>query len=286
MHSWGELEAVKTKSLILSKEVLQKRKQLELALTMIQNNIHLNTDLLESLHQELEVLEKHQRDIAGNENFTYKTYEYRLELKPTTSGIKAINCQKCNVTCLESRFYNKDNLSSCDIFGDRKCVKCPRQCRVSAHKIELWCFVFKQEQVTKTLKDLIYEEAEGKRRDANQIIKERKQEIGRVQYETFQFVFNARRCIARLGKIALKPNVMSAVEYIDLLIENEKRRGDMKSKSLLELRRKAAQERKEIKEKLLDETFNPFEGCALTYEVERKGKNGPFKLKKLFNKSL
>ena len=285
----GKLEGAQTKSLILTKEVLKQRKQLEQSLKMVQRNIHLNTQLLERLHREQEVLRDHERDIDRNKNFTYETYEQCVELAPTHPGIMAINCHNCNVTCLASRFYRESNWDSCFLFGNGRCVNCPNQCPSKFHNIELWQYVFGLYPVTRTREDLLrnYEEAKGKTRNAKQMIVKSQQKIESVQNETLQSVFTARRCIARLGEIALEPNMMSAAEYIDLLIESDKHQGGTKLKPLMELKRQA-QERAAIAENLLDDNFDPFEGSTLTYEVEMKEKDGkPFgKLKKLFKKLL
>ena len=285
----GKLEGAQTKSLVLTEEVLQKRRQLEQSLKMVQRNIHLNTQLLERLHHEREVLHYHEMDINKNKNFTYETHEQCVELEPTRSGIMAINCHNCHVTCLASRFYRMDNLNSCLLFGNGRCVNCPRQCPSNFHEVQPWQYVFNLHLVTKTNENLLrnYEEAKGKKRTAKQMIQKSEEKIESVQNETLQSVFRARRCIARLGKIALKPNIMSADEYIDFLIESDKHQGGSKYKPLMKLKRQA-QEQTAIAENLLDISFDPFEGSALTYEVEMKEKDGkPFgKLRKLFKKLM
>ena len=204
----GELERIQTCSMVLTGSVLQERRQLEHVLEMIQNNIHLNTQLLEKLKHEQEVLRTYERDIDRK---------------------KDVSEQKC-----------------------QQCVK---------------------------------------------MIEQLKEEIELVQNKTLRWMDIARRCIARLGEIALRPNMMSAAEYIDLLIEMDKHEGRTRLKSLMQ-----AQERAAIAEKLLDKNFDPFErqvqeraaiaenilndnvdsfgGCTLTHKV---GKGGPLgKLKKFF----
>ena len=67
-----------------------------------------------------------------------------------------------------------------------------------------------------------YEEALGKKMTAEQIIEECANRILEVRNETLDFVERARRCIARLDEIALRPDPLSSVDYIDLMIEAEK----------------------------------------------------------------
>ena len=57
---------------------------------------------------------------------------------------------------------------------------------------------------------------------AEQIIEECANRILEVRNETLDFVEKARRCIARLNEIALRPDPLSPVDYIDLMIETER----------------------------------------------------------------
>ena len=57
---------------------------------------------------------------------------------------------------------------------------------------------------------------------AEQIIEECANRILEVRNETLDFVEKARRCIARLNEIALRPDPLSPIDYIDLMIETEK----------------------------------------------------------------
>ena len=78
--------------------------------------------------------------------------------------------------------------------------------------------------MTRTSEELrkSYEEALGKKLTAEQIIEECANRILEVRNETLDFVEKARRCIARLNEIALRPDPLSTVDYIDIMIENEK----------------------------------------------------------------
>ena len=57
---------------------------------------------------------------------------------------------------------------------------------------------------------------------AEQIIEECANRILEVRNEILDFVEKARRCIARLDEIALRPDPLSCVDYIDVMIEAEK----------------------------------------------------------------
>ena len=78
--------------------------------------------------------------------------------------------------------------------------------------------------MTRTSEELrkSYEEALGKKMTAEQIIEECANRILEVRNETLDFVEKARRCIARLDEIALRPDPLSSIDYIDLMIETEK----------------------------------------------------------------
>ena len=229
-----QLDLVEPKSLQLTREVIDERNKLEDALRNIQENIMLSINELEKLHKEKKILKQHQEDIETNKEFTYEIKEQYVETEPLTKGYTAINCKTCNVTCLKTKYpWTDSSLKHCWLFRDKTgvqeeamgCTKCPGECRWSDHKCENLRYVIKTKKVTKTLEDLRrkYEDANGRRMTAEQIILECAARIEEVREETVKFVRKAKQCIEKLDEIALKPDPLSTEDYIDLMIENEKK---------------------------------------------------------------
>ena len=179
---FNRLSLVEPKSLQMTKEVLLERTILEDALTNIQENIMLGVNELEKLNKEKKVLKKYQQEIDGKKHIEYQVNEQFTELADVPEGFTAINCKKCNVTCLKTRYpWKNSNLEDCWLFRDVSgkadntgCHKCPSECEWKAHKCEEKYYVIKTKRITKTLEELqeSYKDEEGKKMTAEQIIKE------------------------------------------------------------------------------------------------------------------
>ena len=309
---FNRLSLVEPKSLQMTKEVLLERTILEDALTNIQENIMLGVNELEKLNKEKKVLKKYQQEIDGKKHIEYQVNEQFTELADVPEGFIAINCKKCNVTCLKTRYpWKNSNLEDCWLFRDVSgkadntgCHKCPSECEWDAHKCEEKYYVIKTRKITKTLGELqeSYKDAEGKKMTAEQIIKECQERIDQVGDETVKLVEKAKGCIEKLDKIALKPDPLSTNDYIDLMIEAEKAEAGEKLTKRIQLLMQL-KERQNVKknvamgaEKVLFDHFVrgnpiyeeiPYQGGNMTHAVEvDRNQDGYLlgKVKKIFRK--
>ena len=92
------------------------------------------------------------------------------------------------------------------------------------HGSNSYQYEFYQEYVTQTLHELKtrYESAMSSKKQVEGVIEEMKKELETMNMVVFRKMEQARRSVQRLQEIALKPNYLIEVEYIDLLIESEK----------------------------------------------------------------
>ena len=105
-----DLGLTEAKSLQLTKDVVQKRNELEDALSNIQENIMVEFNDLQKLDKERALLKKYEVEIDKNRNFTYEVDEQFVEVEPLKGNVVAINCKICYVTCLKSQYQWKDSL--------------------------------------------------------------------------------------------------------------------------------------------------------------------------------
>ena len=77
---------------------------------------------------------------------------------------------------------------------------------------------------TRTSQELYdrYTEAETAKDKLENMIGEMEKELQEMQSVVLYNIRRARECLQRLDEIALRPNPLTEVEYIDLLIESEK----------------------------------------------------------------
>ncbi|CAG0884942.1 unnamed protein product, partial [Darwinula stevensoni] len=90
---------------------------------------------------------------------------------------------------------------------------------------------------------IVYDNVKNKGR-SREVVREKLLDIGRqfrsTQLEVHQLIRQAHASLSRLKEIALEPDVFTVTEYIDLLIQQEKRHGNSKRVEALEASRQAA----------------------------------------------
>ncbi|XP_064106424.1 uncharacterized protein LOC135215528 [Macrobrachium nipponense] len=169
------LNLTQSRSLTLTKEVLEERHRLEVSVTGIQVDIQTGLHKLDQLRNEVEVLKAHEADIDRNKNFTYTVTEETFVKEPIPAGQFITNCLRCHRTCHEHCRIEKDNEKQrCWAIAGENCRICPGRCHWEMHRNIPYKYICKQVEVTKTAEDLRrrYEEATEKKLSAEQLMKE------------------------------------------------------------------------------------------------------------------
>ena len=131
--------------------------------------------------------------------------------------------------------------------------------------------VFLLTKVMKTANDLKkrYEEAEGRKMTAEQLIKKCADEFEAVRLKILALTEQARKSIAKLDTIALKPSPLSTVDYIDILINSEKMEArpgwKQRVDQLMDVKRQA-----ENMQKIANSGYDPFEEYKKKFSEEKK----------------
>ncbi|XP_071944801.1 uncharacterized protein [Antedon mediterranea] len=259
---FNKLGAIETKSLVLTKDVLDERSQLETYIVGIQNGIQTGLNKLEQLKIEDEVLRQHQKDIDRNRNFKYTVEEEKATFEKIPTGTYITNCITCNRTChCPCYIPDDDSKSKCSAMrGSDNCAVCANKCHWTMHKNMTYQIVIERHTVEKNSEDLKkrYENAKGAKMSAQQIMNKMSEEFEDVQYDVLELTEDIRKSLNRLQEIALLPNPLSSVEYIDILIQNAKdeaKPGWMEYvKQLHDLRENA-----ECLENVTKENYDPFQ---------------------------
>ena len=215
------LDKVDRTSLALTKAVLEKRHRLETSIKIIHNEIKKGLLKREQVKEELKVIEKHDLDKENNKDFKYEVTVEHWESRVTT--FKAVNCTTCKVTCHYPCHHR--TIIFCTIGWWLRCVYCGCSIRKHIRKRERYEFVPKT--ISKTKDEMLkkYKSATGKRISAVKMKEKAQNELIIIQQRLLSHNENAKRDVEELGKMALKQNPHSTSEYIDLLIESEKKEG-------------------------------------------------------------
>ncbi|XP_045139116.1 uncharacterized protein LOC123520671 [Portunus trituberculatus] len=248
---------VESKSLILTKDVLQERKSIEVYIEGIEKEIRVGLSKLNTLEKEKKMLREHEHEINMNKDFTVEVEEDVFEKKPSNSflfpGMR--NCMKCQRTCCQNCVahtlglgdlgcYSMTNsvaqfalqLGFANILGSRlptnmnmpsMCLVCPSHCPPSEHQVCDYMFYVTRKKVQKTVEAIRerYEKAKGKKLTTQNLIDEIQAEYDEGQKKILHMANCVQKSLERLREIALRPDPLSTVEYIDMMIKTEEREG-------------------------------------------------------------
>lgn len=215
-----------SKSLSLTRQVLQEREQLETLLPGLQQQIKSGLSKLDEIEQEQRVLKQHEADIKANKNFEYEIEIHKHEKIPL-HGVNTTNCLKCCFTCHDSCIYSdNEDKAGCRAMEDGYCTVCPDKCHWREHQNTPFRYKYFDEmiKVKRTHENLKerYMDAQSKKSKMENMISNSEEILHRAQNKVFRLIEKARKSVERLQEIALRPNALSETEYLSLLIENEK----------------------------------------------------------------
>ena len=225
----NKLQVVEPKSLQLTREVLKEREHLEVIMQGLREKIQIALGKISELQQEQEEMKRHEAAIKDNKNFTYTVNVVKMEKIKLDPGTYVTNCLNCNVTCHYpcgiSRDQDKRGCAAMAPNGN--CVKCQRNCIWSDHVHHAYRIEMKMVPEKRTYENLKlrYHEAKSGMSASENIVKKMEKELCVLHHAVRGMVKEAQKVINRLKEIALKPDPLSEVDYIDILIEAEKHEG-------------------------------------------------------------
>ena len=214
-----------------TRQVLEERQHLETIVHGIQPQINQGLEEIDELRQEEEVLKKKDSEVLANKDFTYQVKVTKQRQTFTPQGQFVTNCVNCNYTCHEVCAIEDDRekwkcaaMASPHNESSSVCSVCPGKCTWRKHYNNGYVFELYEEMETRTSADLYrrYNRAKSAKANVEDIITKMEDDLKNLYLGVFHYVCEARKCLQRLDEIALTPNPLTEVEYIDLLIESEK----------------------------------------------------------------
>ncbi|XP_063814159.1 uncharacterized protein LOC135054768 [Pseudophryne corroboree] len=242
---FSELCKIETTSLMLTKEVLRERKQLEINVQALQPQITAGLMKLDEIRRTQEALQQNKDRMAANEDFEYKVTITVPVQEVITSGF-ITNCQQCHFTChYPCGVANDKRKYKCAAMSDGYCRQCPGKCIWNVHFNQRykWEYVAKTEKRTYDELKKNYQEASGEVMTAERLVKQLNRDYHKVKIGVFGLIDQSSKSLKRLREIALVPNPLSTTEHIDLIIQSEEQEAKPGYKeriqSLMEVREQA-----------------------------------------------
>ncbi|XP_060589339.1 uncharacterized protein LOC132744567, partial [Ruditapes philippinarum] len=111
---FDKLKTMNTKSLQLTRDVLEQRELIELNIENLQPKLNAGLHKVDEISKEMKILEEFKTQIDDNSDFVYKVEETEQRQIDLPKGQHVTNCLTCNITCHKK----------CKIANDEKKRKC------------------------------------------------------------------------------------------------------------------------------------------------------------------
>ncbi|XP_028328301.1 uncharacterized protein LOC114479060 [Gouania willdenowi] len=227
---FAALNLIQTKSLKLTNEVLKGQQQLEVSVEQLQVQVRLGLEKLEELKETREKLKEHEAEIHRNKDFEFEvTVQKPYQEDISGTGNFITNCQQCQVTChYPCNIPNDAEKSGCSAMGENGyCNQCPSKCYWNVHFNQKYRWHYNEVKEKRNVEELKkkYQKASGEKITVQGLVDKMKVEYEEVQKWVVVLMEQSAKCLNRLKEIALRPNPLSTPEYIEMLIEGEKKEG-------------------------------------------------------------
>lgn len=225
---FDHIAGLESRSISQTKDVLIKREQLKNIINRILPKVKAGLSKLAELKGLLETFEIHKRDIENNKNFEYENIEVKQYRDPLPAGKHVTNCLQCNISCHENCAYadDKDKYKCCAM-SNGKCTVCDGRCAWNEHVNNPYVIKYTEVKVMRTYENVKeeYEKAIGLKLTNEQLMKVVVADVEDLFLYIEQKLEEMRQCKIKLKQIALRDDPLSEIDYINLMIEAEKKEG-------------------------------------------------------------
>ncbi|XP_026105067.1 uncharacterized protein LOC113076592 [Carassius auratus] len=242
------IENMKAKSLKMTQDVLQKRKQLETNISDLQSlNQKIDTKQNE-LKQAQEAVEQNKKDAEENKNFEYEVdvvYIEKVDIDRSVASV-AMCCTFCRENCHYPGCWWCCGLSWCKVMKNHYCTVCTNKCHYSKHVKEAKIYETKMKREKMTDEDLKnkYNDSIIKIKEGESLAKKLEEELHILEIEKVYLVMEAYHCVDILDLIALNTDSVFTLQHFDFLIEKLKEICKSGKAETLEKKKKRAREEK------------------------------------------
>lgn len=213
-----EINHFKTRSLSLTRDVLQERGQLKNIIDEIFPQIKGGLIKLSELRDELDLLKQNKNDMKNSEDFEYNDEEVLY------SGNYVTNCLNCKTTChYDCDIGNYDAIRNCCVMKDGNCTVCPNKCNWTFHRNQNYTAPYSVKKVKKTSEKMKmkYEEANKRKLFHESLLQNKLLDLENIFVSVENMMTKMNCCTSRLKEIELRPDPLYTLDHSDLMIQAE-----------------------------------------------------------------
>ena len=220
-----KLLTTQAKSLMMTREVIKERGQLEVHLGNLNFKFLSQINKSKTLRDLLIALEANYSVLNNNSQFTKTVNEEAVEKQMITDGRYTTLCMKCNRTCHKICAYGPGkSKEGCAAMRNGYCTSCTGKCHHTEHVNVDYIIVPTVKPITQTLQDMKdrYSAADKDLTDGENLILGVLRAQDQLHLECLDIQEQMRLVIKRLSEIALRPNCYDTTsKYIEMMISNE-----------------------------------------------------------------
>ncbi|XDV48053.1 hypothetical protein PO909_017551 [Leuciscus waleckii] len=176
------LDKIKPKTLRMTRDVLQQRKQLEANINILKSRVEMMEQKQIELKQTQEVLEKHKKDVEDNKNFEYEVdvpYKEKAGVDYSLANV-AMCCSVCEENCHYPGCWWITSVYICNVMSKSHCTVCTKKCHYSKHVKAAQIYVTKTKKEKRTYENL-KKEYEDKIRDGVSVLMNLEEEMQELE---------------------------------------------------------------------------------------------------------
>ena len=222
---FGVLGRATPQSLQLTREVLQERTHFQAVINGLQDQIKVGLSTINELRREESLLREMNAKIAASKDVavTYEVWVTKVS-KVFCGGQFATNCVNCNYTCHYPCQLPVGELKQrCAAMRNGRCRVCPLKCSWEQHSCDNYRLRLSIEKEIRTPEALIerhYTAQQGKFQ-IEEAITAIKVKIHQQEEKVLNLIQEAHVSLQRLKQIALRPDQVTVVNFIDMLLKQE-----------------------------------------------------------------
>ena len=213
-----------SKSLKLTKQNLEERERLRSALENLRPQIEKGMAQLDKIRAQTDMLKKVKGDIQHSKNYNVTTTVKKEVAVEVNHSIT--NCNACHHTCHDPCGIKGDAKEDCATMSNGYCITCPGKCHWEKHTNGWHKYELRDITETTTVAELLnkYNVSIKDKEAKKKILVELISEYGEMKMLVFDLIKKAADCANSLDQISLRPNYLSNVQYIERLIDSERKK--------------------------------------------------------------
>eukprot|EP01063_Lacrimia_lanifica_P021514 TRINITY_DN2895_c0_g1_i1.p1 TRINITY_DN2895_c0_g1~~TRINITY_DN2895_c0_g1_i1.p1 ORF type:complete len:1035 (+),score=342.85 TRINITY_DN2895_c0_g1_i1:50-3154(+) len=220
------LAGIRPFNLSKTKDVIATQKKLQNYVASITPQVSIGLSKIDNLRTILKDIKENKDKINENKNYTYTETIPKVTRQKKTPGMYNTQCLKCSYDCHHdcTRSNDADKRFCCAMDAKGHCTVCPGKCHWTEHANLDYFFEWTTQTVSRqydTKKLQLAAAAQGLSR--SEALKNSILEELQTVYDTVRGLMTSiHQAHATLDEIALRPSNLQFIDYLKLLIEQEK----------------------------------------------------------------